>query len=347
MTRRSLIRAGAGTALLVGPLVLVALYGGLIAEPAGKRVVVSFLIALLLVVAIQTFSGNSGIVSFGHVAFMGVGAYAGALLTIPPATKASALPQLPQALLDVQLGLLPAVAVATIVTAVVAALVGLVLTRMEPYAMAMATIGVLVIFFVLFEAGKDVTRGTGGLYGIPSNVTLTVACVAAIATILVARLFRESSWGIKLRASRQDALAAEALGADVVRLRLGAWILSGALMGAGGALWAQYNLAFGPKQFFFTQTFDLLAMLVIGGMTTVSGAVAGAALITAATQLLRKLEGGFAIGGVEIAGMAGMTSILVAVLILVSLRARPEGLLGTRELDERIAIPTPWRRKRP
>ena len=79
-----LLRALRGTALFVVPLALIAVLGDQLASPADLRVIVNFIVALVLVVAIQTFSGNSGIISFGHVGFMGVGAYVAAILTIPP-----------------------------------------------------------------------------------------------------------------------------------------------------------------------------------------------------------------------------------------------------------------------
>jgi branched-chain amino acid transport system permease protein len=151
------------------------------------------------------------------------------------------------------------------------------------------------------------------------------------------RLFRESRSGLTLRASREDPLAAAALGVDVVRLRLGAWVLSGALMGCGGALWAQYNLAFGPRQFFFAQTFSILAMLVVGGIASVSGAVLGAAVVTVATEVLRRVEdGGADVGPVHLPAIQGLTPIAVALLILVVLRLRRDGLAGLSEIDDAV-----------
>ena len=320
------------------PLALLVLLADATFAPADQRVVVNFLISLVLVLAIQTFSGNSGIVSFGHVAFMGVGAYVAAIASIPPAIKDSTLPALPSALRDLELGFLPAVAAAMLITAVVALAVGVVLTRMEENAMAMATIGVLVIAFVVFESWDEVTRGAQGLFGIPAQTTIWWALAFALAAIAVARLFRESRRGLELRASSEDALAASALGVDVVRLRLLAWVLSGALMGAGGALWAQYNLAFGPRQFFFAQTFAVLAMIVVGGFSSVSGAVIGASVITIATEVLRRVEdGGADLGPLHVPGAQGMTPIALALMILLVLRLRRDGLVGLTEIDDALA----------
>jgi branched-chain amino acid transport system permease protein len=338
--RAALLRAGRSVVLFGVPLLALAVLANSSFAPADQRVVVNFLIALVLVIAIQTFSGNSGIVSFGHVAFMGVGAYAAALVTIPPAVKKGSLPDLPGFVLHAHLGFIPAVALAAGITAVVALAVGIALTRMEENAMAMATIGLLVIAFVVFESWDAVTRGAQGVFGVPTQTTLWWALAFAVGAIGIARLFRESKSGLTLRASREDALAAGALGVDVVRLRLGAWVLSGALMGAGGARWAQYNLAFGPRQFFFTQTFSVLAMIVVGGMASVSGAVIGASTVTLANELLRRIEdGGADVGPLHIPGVQGLTPIALALLILIVLRVRRDGLVGLFEVDDVLARP--------
>ncbi len=259
---------------------------------------------------------------------MGIGAYVAALLMIPPEIKESTLPELPSFIGDHTVSYLPAVLIAAAVSGVVAAVIGLALTRMQETAMAMATIGILVIFFVLFDNWSEVTRGATGIFGIPQSTTVWWALGFAVLTIFVTRAFRESKAGLKLRASRTDALAAEALGADVIRLRLTAWVLSGILMGMGGALWAGFNIAFGPKQFFFAQTFNLLAMIVVGGLATVSGGIVGAFVITAVFEVMRRLE--------ERIDVPGITQIVVALLILLVLYRRPNGLTGLREADETI-----------
>jgi branched-chain amino acid transport system permease protein len=318
-----------GTVFFAVPLAVIAVLGNALASPADLRVIVNFMIVLVLVLAIQSFSGNSGIVSFGHVGFMGVGAYVAALLTIPPAIKNDILPALPGFVGDHTVPFIPAVLISAVVGAVFAALIGFVLARMREGAMAMATIGVLFIFFVVFDNWEEVTRGATGIFGIPQSTTVWWAFGFAVITIAIARAFRESNRGLELRSSRTDAVAAEALGADVVRLRWWAWVLSSALMGMGGALWAQYNIAFGPKQFFFGLTFNLLAMLVVGGLGSVSGAVVGAFTVTAVFEVMRRIE--------ERVDVPGITQIVVALLILLVLYRRPNGLMGLREADDALA----------
>ncbi len=337
--QRILKRSGRGTLLFAVPLTLIAVLGNQLASPADLRVIVNFLIVLVLVLAIQSFSGNSGIVSFGHVGFMGVGAYVAAILTIPAAIKEGLMPSLPEFIRGDTVPFIPAVLIAAVVGAIVASVIGLALTRMRETAMAMATIGVLVILFVVFDNWEGITRGATGVFGIPRSTTVWAALVFAVVTIFICRLYRESNPGLELRASRTDSLAAEALGSNVVRLRWWAWTLSGAIMGMGGALWAQYNIAFGPKQFFFGLTFNLLAMLVVGGLGSVSGAVIGAFVVTAVFEIMRRVE--------ENVDVPGLTQIVVAVLILVVLYRRPNGLMGLSEADDVLGRALGRVRRRP
>lgn len=332
----ALRRTAIGTLPIIALLAALALLAAA-AAPADERTIVNLFITIVLVLSIGMFSGSTGIVSFGHVAFMGIGAYVTALVTIPASIKMSALPELPALLANAQFGFLAAIVTAAVVTGLVAAVLGLALARMAPDAMAMATIGVLVIMFVVFESADEITRGASGLYAIPATTTVPLAAAAAIVVVVAARLLRESNIGIKLRATREDPVAAAALGANVIRLRFTAWIASAAAMGLGGGIWAQYNLAFGPRQFFFATTFSLLAMLVLGGLGSVSGAVLGALVITALTELLRPLEDGADIGPVTVGEIPGLTPIAVSALILLVLRWRRDGLLGHRELDELVA----------
>lgn len=296
------------------------------------RITTNFFLLCMLVVALQVFVGNSGIVSFGHVAFSGIGAYTAALLTILPDIKARALPMLPAMIINLDAGLITATLGAAFVAFLVALLTGLALARMQEQAMAMATLALLVMMHAVFSNWETVTRGTIGIYGIPRSINLGVALVGIILIVGLALLFKASPTGLHLQASREQPLAAQTIGINLFRVRLLGWLISGALMGGAGALWAQNILAFGPDQFYFVETFTLLSMLVIGGLGSVSGAITGAAVVTVVSELLRDLEGGFTLGPLSIPELPGLVQLAVAVLIMIILIYRPEGLLGQREV---------------
>jgi branched-chain amino acid transport system permease protein len=302
------------------------------------RVATDFFIVAGLVVALQVFVGNSGIVSFGHVAFFGTGAYVAALVAIPPPIKATALPDLPGTIQDFEGGLALAVLLGALAALALALVTGLALARMEETAMAMATLALLVMTHTVFANWEEVTRGTIGIFGIPRNVTLWIALGGGIAAAGVALAFKASPLGLALQATRDDPLAARSLGVNVARTRLVAWAMSALLMGGMGALWAKNALAFGPNEFFFAETFTLLSMLVIGGMASVSGAVAGAAVVTVATELLRDVERGLTIGPLSLPELPGAVQLAIALLIMVTLVFRPAGLFGGRELRVTAAL---------
>ena len=318
--------------LLLAGMLLVRTYG----STSSSRTYVVFLVNVMLVVSLQTFIGNSGIVSFGHVAFMGIGAYMTALVTILSTVKAAQLPDLPSVLGNANLGLVPAIVVSALAALIVAAVFGGAIIRMTESTMAMATLALLVMVHTFFQNATTYTRGAVGLAGIPVRTTIEAATLAAMLFLLISRLYKESGPGLRLRATREDPLSAASVGTHVVRTRYGVWLLSAAMMGAAGSLWAQSVIAFNANQFYFSITFALLAMLVVGGRTSLTGAVAGAAIITFLTDTLARVEQGVAIGPWELPKITGTVQFVIAFLIIITLILRPEGIFDRWEIDDLV-----------
>jgi len=320
---------------------LVRTYG----STSSSRTYVVFLVNVMLVVSLQTFIGNSGIVSFGHVAFMGIGAYVTALVTILSAIKGAQLPGLPSFLANTHVGLVPAIALSSLAALIVAAVFGGAIIRMTESTMAMATLALLVVVHTFFQNATTYTRGALGLAGIPVRTSIGVATVGAILFVLVSRLYKESGPGLRLRATREDPLSAASVGTNVIRARYGVWLLSAAMMGAAGSFWAQSVIAFNANQFYFTITFALLAMLVIGGRTSLTGAVAGAAIITFLTDTLARVEQGVAIGPWRLPRITGTVQFVIAFLIIITLILRPEGIFDRWEIDDLVRRWSPLARR--
>ncbi|WVT72549.1 branched-chain amino acid ABC transporter ATP-binding protein/permease [Sinorhizobium chiapasense] len=318
------------------PLLAAAVIASLFFPGSGERLVTLYMINVIAVLGIGIYAGNSGIVSFGHVGFMAIGAYASGLLTLNPIIQKTALPHLPEWLAGIGMPFLPALVLALVVVALVAVLIGIPVARLGGSSASIATLGFLVIVHVVLVASTDFTRGSQTFFGIPRAVNLWVALPFAIAAVAVARLYRDSSAGLKLRASREDEIASTAVGVNVKLHRFFAWVLGALLAGAAGALLAHFLGAFSPKDFYFNLTFMLLAMLILGGITTVSGAVGGAAVIMLIVELLRKLEGGVDLGFLRLPTVFGLTDIGIGVAILVVMYRLQDGLFGVRELDERF-----------
>ena len=339
-------------ALLGSILISFALTGGMVGvrmfgSPLAGRTYVVFLVNVMLVVSFQLFIGNSGIVSFGHVAFMGVGAYTTALLTIPPAIKASQLPGLPQALATAEQSYVPAIVISAVLAGVLAAILGGGIIRMTESTMAMATLALLVVAHTVYVNWDGVTRGSLGLFGIPVRSTIVISTVAAIGFVFLGRLYKESGPGLRLRAAREDPLSSASGGIHVVRTRYAAWILSAAMTGAVGSIWAQSVIAFDANQFYFALTFSTLAMLVIGGRASVTGAIAGAAIVTFLADTLARVEQGVQIGPWQLPRITGTVQFVTALLIIFMLIWRPEGLFDRWEIDDLLRRLSPSRRKAP
>jgi len=331
-SRRRLVeamRTWAGLALL---LAVVAFVGSVFFDLPSQRVVTNFLIVVGLVVALQSFVGTSGLLSFGHIAFFGAGAYAAAIVTIPVAQKARLLEGLPSWLGSIETGLWGAILVGVLAAAIIAAFTGATISKMEDTGLVMATLALLVMMHTVFANWESVTRGTIGILAIPDLVDIPIALGTAVLIIGAALLYAASPPGLRLQAVREDKVAAAALGIAVVRTRFIGWMISAILMGAGAAVWAVNNLAFGPGKFFWSTTFTLLSMLVIGGMSSVTGAVAGTAVVTLLAEFLRPLERGFAFGPIRMSELPGLIQLALAALILVILIVAPRGLTGGREL---------------
>lgn len=303
---------------------------------ASERVLTVFFISLIAVVGMGVYSGNSGILSFGHLSFMAIGAYVASLLTLPAQLKVATLPKLPEWLATTEMGLLPAIVVAVALTSIVALLVGLAIGKLEGSAAVISTLGLLIIVHGIAIGWRDVTRGSQTFFGIPRETSLWVAAAGVILALIIARLYRDSVSGLRLRAGRENAIAASAVGIRIRRERLISFVISAALMALSGALIAHFLGAISPKKFYFTDTFLLLAMLIVGGMGTVTGAISGAVAITLVIEILRRFESGFSFAGLEIPAVFGTTQIGIGLIILFAMFRKPDGLAGLKEWEERL-----------
>ena len=322
-----------GGLILALPLIVLALLFEFLTGAALQRTYTLFLINLIAVIGLGIFSGNSGILSFGHVAFIGLGAYISGILTLPLATKASALPHLPAFLASIEWGL-PAALLATVVcVGLFGALIGVPIVRMGGAAAVIATLGLLLIVHGIIIGASDFTRGSNAFLGVAKKTDIWAALAIAVPIILLARWYRESRRGAQLRASREDELAARAIGIDVVRMRIGAWTISAMICAAAGALLAHFLGAFSPSKFYFDDTLTLLTMLIVGGMTTVSGALCGAVVVTLTIEILRRVEGGVDLFGWETPELFGLTQAGLCLMILIVMYRRPAGLFA-REIGE-------------
>jgi len=329
------VRAWASAAALIAVIAVLALVVSLAFGNNGINIATLVLLQLSAVLALAVFSGNSGIISFGHSAFMGIGAYVSGLLTMNAAAQASALPQLPALLAGHELPLGLAL-VAVLAAGLLAGLVtGYPLSRLSAGSAAIGTLAFLIIIHVTLIGAREITRGSQTFYGVPRLTSIYVAFAAAALFVLLARLLRESPLGLKLQASRENEVAAAAVGVNVRRVRLQGWLVSVTMATLAGALYGHFLGAFSPKDFYFSLIFTLIAMLIVGGMLTVTGAVAGTILLAAVVQLLRQAETGVDLGFAVVPGIFGLPQLGLGLALLLTIWRRPQGLMGLQELGPR------------
>jgi len=329
----SRVRSAAGSALLLCGLILAVTLPLAFAGSSVEQLVILVLINVAAVVGFNIYTGNSGILTVGHVGFFAVGAYATALLTTPPDIKTTSLRHLPTFLANAEMGLPASLLTVAALSLVLGILTGLPLSRLRETSAIVATFGLLVIVNFVLKGATNITNGTKGIYGVPELVNLPIVYGLVFLTIAVAFAFKVSRWGLQLRAFQDNEVAATASGINPNRRLLEAWTLSAVVLGLCGALFAHVIGAFQPHDFYLTLTFELIAMLVVGGKRSISGAVIGTFIITALVEIVKPIESGASIAGVHLPPIWGLTQILLSLMILIVMYKAPAGIMASRELS--------------
>jgi branched-chain amino acid transport system permease protein len=333
-----------GAVELLAPVALVVATGlvGAVVSRATETYFVNALVSVAIVVALYTFIGNSGVLSFGHVSFVAVGAWAAGVLSVPVREKPAIMPSLFGFLRDTAVGNVPSLAIAAAVGAAYALVVGLPLMRLSGLAAGIATFGVLEITHNVLQYWERIGPGVTTFSSVPETTGLLQAAVGAAIAVVAAFAYQRSRFGRLLRATREDSAAARAVGVSVYRQRLVAFALSGGLAGLAGGLYV-HLLPINADVVYLDLTFLTLAMLVVGGATSLWGAVVGALAISGVDSLLAEAENGIRVAGVSIDLPAGTRIIVVGALMALVLIVRPSGLTGGREvrIPRRVAPRAP------
>lgn len=294
----------------------------------------------IVAVSLALTSGFTGVFSLGQIGFMGIGAYVSAILSMPPTVKQPMLlPGLPSWLATFdstgwhpQAALLFACLISGVVAALIAALVGAPLMRLSGNYVAVATMGFLIIVHSILVNWDEVTRGARGLSQIPTSTTPWTAYAWLAIAVYVALRLRNSPYGRAMIATRENLIASRGVGVNVLRTRLLAFVVSAFLTGVAGSLLAHQIGTVAPSTFYFATTFNVIIMVVLGGMGSISGAVVGAVIMIITPEVLRPLEAGFAIGPWQVGALYGLSNIILAVAFILIMIFRPQGLFGEREL---------------
>jgi branched-chain amino acid transport system permease protein len=297
------------------------------------RVILIIALNSIFVLSLSLSNGFTGVFSLGHVGFIGAGAYMSGILSLSVEQKHSLLPHLPALLNWFSLPFLPATLAVGLFTALLAVIVGYPLMRLSGYFVSVATMGFLIIVNVVLINASDFTRGARTFTGVPLDTTLPWVFGWMAATLFVLWRLVYSPFGRRMKAVRDDTIAASAVGIDVLKTRLLAFVIGAFFAGVGGSLFAHYLGSFSPATFYFAMTMNLIAMLVLGGMGSLSGAVIGVICVSLLSELLRSVERGFTIGDITIPALYGASQIVLGFIFILIMIFRPKGIMGEQELS--------------
>jgi branched-chain amino acid transport system permease protein len=268
-------------------------------DPYLMQILVNVGIAIILALGLNVIVGLTGQLSLGHAAFMSIGAFTSAMITIKTG--------LPFSMNLVATG---------VVTAVVAAIIGFPILRLTGDYLAICTLGfaeIVKVFFLNFEPTNKALGLTvpGAKTVIPMPIYVWVVVVLSI---VVVTFVQSSRFGRALKAIREDEIAAEAMGINTTRYKIQAFALGSFLAGVGGGLYAHFLSYINPSDFGFLKSVDILSMVVLGGLGSVPGTVIGSSVLASAPEFLRF--------------MSQYRMLVYGALLVFLMVFRPNGLLG-------------------
>ena len=283
-------------------------------SPAMALIAVTMGVNVVLAVSLNVVNGFTGQFSLGHAGFMAVGAYTAAKITV--ALNGLVLPGLGYALTQ-QAVFAIALAAGMLTAAIAGFLVGMPSLRLRGDYLAIVTLGFGEIIRSIIENMKFLGQATG-LSGLPARTNVMWAGISAIATIVMARRLAVSTQGRALFAIREDEIAAEAMGVDTTGYKVRAFVISAAYAGLAGALISHAISLATPRMFTFIRSIEVVVMVVLGGLGSITGSIVAACTLTVALEALRQFQ--------------AYRMVVYALLLIILMLTRPQGLFGTREL---------------
>lgn len=308
-----MMRMVRGWLIVLAVSLLVATFADFALNAYLQQILFYIAINIVLATSLNLVNGFCGQFSLGHAGFMAVGAYTGALLSLNF-----------QPFADPHLAFPLYAAFGGICAAVAGLLVGLPSLRLRGDYLAIVTLGFGEIIRVIL-LNLEIVGGARGLYGIP-GATDFWACVHAFfwagATVLLLWRLVHSSYGRAFMSVREDEIASQCMGINTTRIKVSAFVISAFFAGAAGAIFAQTTNSLNPASFQFVKSVDVVIMVVLGGMGSITGSVVGAILVTILPEALRPLQ--------EWTGV-DLRMVIYSLTLILLMILRPEGLLGSKE----------------
>ncbi|EMS71114.1 branched-chain amino acid ABC transporter permease [Ruminiclostridium cellobioparum] len=260
-------------------------------------------INIILAVSLNLITGFTGQFSLGHAGFMSIGAYVCAIITISNPTT---------------VGFIGGIIAGAIAAALVGAIVGLPTLRLRGDYLAIATLGMAEIIKIIF-LNMEITNGAAGLQGIPQFVNWTWMFVFTVGTVVIIANFLKSSHGRACISIREDEIAAESMGVNTTKYKVISFTMGAFFAGIAGGIYASYFYFLKPDLFGFLKSVDVLVIVVLGGLGSISGSIIAAVLLAIISTFLQSFS--------------EVRMIIYALLLIILMLFRPQGLMGSKEIS--------------
>ena len=261
-------------------------------------------INIILAVSLNLVTGFTGQFSLGHAGFMSIGAYVGALVNMEMNSTA---------------GFLLGIFGGALAAAAVGVLIGIPTLRLRGDYLAIATLGMAEIIRVLF-LNMEITNGAAGLNGIPRFTNWPWLCLFTVGTVILLNNFIHSSPGRACISIREDEIAAESMGIHATKYKVMAFAIGAFFAGIAGALYSSYFYFIKPDLFGFLKSIDILVIVVLGGLGSLTGSILAAILLAILTTFLQSFT--------------AIRMILYAALLVIIMIFRPKGIMGSTEIND-------------
>ncbi|WP_313758169.1 branched-chain amino acid ABC transporter permease [Tissierella sp.] len=300
-------------------------------------------IYIILALSMNLINGFTGLFSLGHAGFMAIGAYTVAILTMPTAAKEMNFYMKPMApfLLNLNMPFILALIMGGLMAALFGFLIGAPVLKLTDDYLAIATLGFSEIIRVVIINMQSITNGSLGLKGIPKitndflaeifkvqpKVNLLWSWGIAILTIVFMKLLMKGSYGKAFKAIREDEIAARSMGINLFKHKVMSFTIGSFLAGVGGGLLAASLGTIDPTLFKFALTFNILLMVVLGGMGNINGTAIAAIIITIAMEALRFLDEPMNLGFMTTPALPGLRMVVFSLILMLVVIFKKDGFI--------------------
>ncbi len=300
-----------------------------------RRVLNLCAIYTIIALSMNLVNGFAGMFSLGQAGFMAIGAYTVAIFTVPVELRAQVFYLAPMnpLIAGIELPFIAALLLGGCIAAFFALLIGFPVLRLRGDYLAIATLGFSEIIRIVFTNTQTITNGALGIKNVPPLSNMFYIYLAAIITVVILALLLTSSYGRAFKAIREDEIVAEAMGINLLKHKLMAFVIGGFFAGIGGGLYGALLGTVDPKNFIFTMTYNFLLIIVLGGLGSMSGTIMSAFIVTIGLELLRFFDEPLTLFGASIPLFRpGLRMVVFSISLMVIVLFWQKGIMGKNEI---------------